>query len=931
MVATDKKIFLQSASDKPNRVRGMGYSSLWAYFGPKVQITQPFNHSTSGTHSSTYVHAVMAKSKNKGIRFIPFTSKSSMSSTSSSLHVPKVSSTPPHVPSTDFTFQHKQPQRQPSQQQKQPTLPPDHQVLATLHSHIYFQGFLLGVGSDVKVKVPKWGRLYRLHKIILTQSTFFNSLFQGAFLETNNNEITLTFDDPNITRSSFEYCLGYLYGKSSNLVLDSKFKPTPQYPLTPSYPTFEQPQSNSSNTQLATPEFCVSLIATAIYLGCPSIANKALNFILASISPINVSFFLKFALGEGLGAHRHWYPGEQEAAVGMEEIGLVMEKCLDTHIETSESEATPSGVATPISASHENNLDKLSTIDIASKTEDYSVDSDTEDYIPSFHYGAASDKVGEACVCWLSRWALEIIEIEDILVNDDGEITHPSGCIPFATWSLEGIPAKWIRAVISSDSLFVPGGEWQRYKLASRIVELRRRQNKGALSYSDECEFDRMFADGIYYTHMTFEQLSIIQREMSPTTGRPYVPIRILQQALWSHSELQNRIEVSSKTSAENSDLSLTFNSWEIREKLRSKDGKAWSEKRFFPVGKDSTERLGDATSMYHSDDDLNKFVSPPTGHRQNEDDASGLAGSTHDPLVGVSSSSHRRPHTEAQLFGVQKSHKTGLEISKLIEADHNPTTDVGDTISIASSSPTAKRAKEDRWTLIEPLRFSVEYWIKSELEPREKKFSHAVFYAGSFINTYIQINEQKHKHGNQLGIYVHRQSMDEPLPYASSPPNAANGSGNVVSPLLNNNNTSSAVPLSPASTMDTILRVNSAGSDDSQGSNSNNQPAPQSPPSDTAKVGPGKHSGSQNVPFAPYKDTRKTMRAFFAVQCSSGNGTAFTKFSSAPDNFTTSQSWGWKSSVQRSSEYLANHNVGPSEQLGVLNSLRAVVSVGLV
>lgn len=46
MVATDKKIFLQSASDKPNRVRGMGYSSLWAYFGPKVQITQPFNHST---------------------------------------------------------------------------------------------------------------------------------------------------------------------------------------------------------------------------------------------------------------------------------------------------------------------------------------------------------------------------------------------------------------------------------------------------------------------------------------------------------------------------------------------------------------------------------------------------------------------------------------------------------------------------------------------------------------------------------------------------------------------------------------------------------------------------------------------------------------------------------------------------------------------
>lgn len=331
---------------------------------------------------------------------------------------------------------------------------------------------------------------------------------------------------------------------------------------------------------------------------------------------------------------------------------------------------------------------------------------------------------------------------------------------------------------------------------------------------------------------------------------------------------------------------------------------------------------------MYCSNEDLNRYVAPPTGHRQDEDDSSGLAASTHDPLIGVSPNSHRRPHTEAQLFGLQKTHRSGLEIARLIEADHTASGELTDTISIASSSPTAKRAQEDKWTLVEPLRFAVEYWIKSELEPREKKFSHAVFYAGSYINTYIQINEQKHKHGNQLGIYVHRQSMHEPLPYASSPPSSnSNSSGNMASPLLASQNP--AVPLSPTPTMDTILRVNSAGSDDSQGSNS--APGPQSPPTDTAKVGPGKHSGSQNVPYAPYKDPRKTLRAFFAVQCSSGNGTAFTKFSSAPDSFTTSQSWGWKSSVQRSSEYLANHNVGPDEQLGALNSLRAVVTIGLV
>ena len=324
---------------------------------------------------------------------------------------------------------------------------------------------------------------------------------------------------------------------------------------------------------------------------------------------------------------------------------------------------------------------------------------------------------------------------------------------------------------------------------------------------------------------------------------------------------------------------------------------------------------------MYQSVDELNKYV-PPTfnnSRSRDESDASGLAASTHDPLGSNkvennnnqnNSSAYRRPMTENQLFGLMKSHKTGWEICKMVENE----IDNNETKSISSQSSTAKRSKEDKWTIIEPLRFSVEYWIKSELEPREKKFSHAVFYAGSYINTYIQVNEQKHKNGNQLGIYVHRQSMHEPLPYASSPPNSSSNSG---------------IPLSPAPTMDTILRVNSAGSEDSSSSNNNNNSNHNV--NDSAKVGPGIHSGSQNMPPAPYKDPRKTLRAFFAVQCSSGNGTAVTKFTSAPDNFTTSQSWGWKSSVQRSDEYLANHDVSDRDQLGVLNSLRAVVTMGII
>ncbi|TIB04458.1 hypothetical protein E3P96_01625 [Wallemia ichthyophaga] len=922
----------------------------------------------------------------RGMRFIPFTSTKSSSNnsmSSSSSSAPRIQSQPP--PSTDeFTFTKKPQNIQPAPP-KSHSIPPDHNILSTLHSHILFHGFLAGVGSDVTIKVAKWHRQYKLHKIILTQSTFFNSLFHGSFAETLSNDkaIELTFDDPNITRSAFEYCLGYLYGRASPLLLQERLKPSPRYPLTPSYPTFDISTDTDpalEDAQVATPEFCMALVATSIYLGCPSIANKAISFILASISPVNITKFLRFALGEGLGCARCWYDGEQHPAVGLEQLGQPIEKGLDTHIEAAESEQTHSGLATPLSASQETAIDGLS-IHSTSDDDDASYEYST----PSFHYGAASDKIGEACVCWLSRWALDMIEIEDILVTDSGDIKHPSGSIPFATWSLAGIPARYIRAVVSSDALFVPGAEWQRYKLAARIVELRRRQNKGALSYADECEFDTMFADGIYYTHMTFEQLAAIQKEVSPTTARPYVPIRILQQALWAHCELRNSIEAFALSGAgadRDCDLGLTYSSWEIREKIRTKEGKAWSERRFFPVNKDSTDRLGDAASMYSSNDELNRY-SPPSQNRnqnhaqreesENDEDASGLAASTHDPLAGASPGSQRRPHSEAELFGLQKTHRNGGEIARQIEADclNSGEGEGGDSASLASSSPTARRAQEDKWSLVEPLRFAVEYWIKSELAAREKTFSHAVFYAGSYINTYIQINEQKHKHGNQLGIYVHRQSMHEPLPYASSPPSSHGN--NTASPLLYSGGGSGGgyngnvpVPLSPVPTMDTLLRVNSAGSDDSNGSNNppaqpQPQPQPQtqtqyhtrnhshsqphshpyshpyshthshSPPTDTAKVGPGKHSGSQNVPHAAYKDPRKTLRAFFTVQCSSGNGTAFTKFNSAPDSFTTSQSWGWKSSVQRSSEYLANHAIGPDEQLGGLNSLRAVVTVGLV
>jgi hypothetical protein len=57
---------------------------------------------------------------------------------------------------------------------------------------------------------------------------------------------------------------------------------------------------------------------------------------------------------------------------------------------------------------------------------------------------------------------------------------------------------RWVRALISSDALFV-SGERERYDLAKCVVDLRRRSG---IDDEEEEEWSRMFSTAIYYLHM---------------------------------------------------------------------------------------------------------------------------------------------------------------------------------------------------------------------------------------------------------------------------------------------------------------------------------------------------------------------------------------------------------------------------------------------
>ena len=104
----------------------------------------------------------------------------------------------------------------------------------------------------------------------------------------------------------------------------------------------------------------------------------------------------------------------------------------------------------------------------------------------------------------------------------DVELTLPSPP-PIRIWAHRGLPANFVRAVLSADTFFVKD-EMERYTFARKVLDLRRKgwevemEGKGDLSIhesiaeseeegwelweEDEEELAKVFADGVYYTHM---------------------------------------------------------------------------------------------------------------------------------------------------------------------------------------------------------------------------------------------------------------------------------------------------------------------------------------------------------------------------------------------------------------------------------------------
>lgn len=342
-----------------------------------------------------------------------------------------------------------------------------------------------------------------------------------------------------------------LYSPYPHLQFPTALLPSTAHPLTPAFCASETPDYLDilgrlpTGTYLATPRGLLSLLATTIYLGQVGLMKEVLTTILRTIGPATICRYLNFAIGDGIG-EEEWDGQTEQSAQGLESVARRFRSVSKTEVEAggellgagldstrhrrsnrSSTDSTSSDVKVEdddiITRDAGRKSSRPSPLSLGGSPNSATTEAEGEgldqSHLPHF-YGFASDKIGEACCCFLSRWGIDILHREVKLPAE-----HPDDDVPWRVFASGGVHAKFVRALLSSDSLFVKN-EMERYSAARKILDLRRREweedSGGDLGVAasqteldseedweeDEVELEKVFTDGVYYTHMVSQQLS---------------------------------------------------------------------------------------------------------------------------------------------------------------------------------------------------------------------------------------------------------------------------------------------------------------------------------------------------------------------------------------------------------------------------------------
>ena len=422
-----------------------------------------------------------------------------------------------------------------------------------------------------------------------------------------------------------------------------------------------------------------------------------------------------------------------------------------------------------------------------------------------------------------------------------------------------------------------------------------------------------------------------ISQDISPTTKRNFIPLSVLQSAQWAQSHLRHQIisrpGVTAASSAasivsnaqRDKELGVTLTTADLLSKI-SDSATAQSvatEKRkiYFPVFGDVSLRVGEHNPSNNG--------SPPSMDQ--------LFGHCHTLNTSSGQPVHQKTKYDKSAIGsIMKGQRGFFGLA-------NPRYNTSACIEADSSG-------KARWSSFPPYRFSVEFWDVDLLKEKSRLYSHTIWYAGSLFNVYVQVVRKKGQ--TQLGIYLQRQSHVDPIPAPSTPFSSLLGTPKISGlasqsdrhlerhPTLPSPRPSPSV-LHYSPSIHPLARSTTGLVQPTTQARAASPPSPPGSPQSLPSTPPSLNAPSTSQPYCPgqpYRDPRAAVSAYFSITSASTTGSSQTRFSSTPDVFSVSQSWGWKSSSLRGEEMeLGAQGVSPSANRGREVSLRATVVLGLV
>ena len=274
------------------------------------------------------------------------------------------------------------------------------------------------------------------------------------------------------------------------------------------------------------------------------------------------------------------------------------------------------------------------------------------------------------------------------------------------------------------------------------------------------------------------------------------MPLSVLQAAHWATADLRNKVLTagSGSTNADANELGVSTSASAIaapdtkrrrvtpRSRVVSRSGSSFStgsaadqashSQVWHQVPADDTYRMGAGGLLFLTA--LATAAAPLPGIHGLPDLGPDVDSYS---VEGAKPSKFRPPpQGERTQFGLTRNTRTTAELLEEHALSLNGLT-LHDTVAV-----------DQRWTKLDPYRFSVEFWGVDKLAEKERAYSSTHFYAGSWFNVYVQTIRKKDK-GTQLGIYLHRQSPNEAFPDASAPTRGAASAGGGVGELTGEDN----------------------------------------------------------------------------------------------------------------------------------------------